>query len=131
MRSFQTLVILFAGLVSSASAFVVSPNPVSSGILVPMTGYQVSSSSTALFSKTRLNYRENDEEDRLYVDNAVVLPAKPAGIYLPRRSSDQMQLMDDAEMIVGRIAMVAALIMFGTELVVGTSLVDQITNLFQ
>jgi hypothetical protein len=64
------------------------------------------------------------------VDNAVVLPAKPAGIYLPRRSSNEVQLMDDAEMIVGRIAMVAALIMFGTELVEGTSLVDQI-NLFQ
>lgn len=61
---------------------------------------------------------------------------KPRAMDLPRHSPPKeflrrQKMMFDAEMIVGRLAMVAALILFGNELITGTSMADQMTGLLQ
>lgn len=100
-----------------------------------------------LFSKTKLQYKNQDEDEYLYVDTTLALgPTVPVQVdsivpvvdtrstsaFLPRAEQDRKkaeQIMD-AEMMIGRIAMVSALFMFGTELMSGSSLPEQINSLF-
>lgn len=105
-----------------------------------MTIESSTDSSTILHSKTRLQYRNQDEDDILYTDSndtafaATLLTDSrkiPKSIFLPRLSQDKRradQLMD-AELIIGRIAMMASIVMISSEILAGTSLPDQIYNL--
>lgn len=93
-------------------------------------------STTMLFSKTRLQYRNQDEDEFLYTDSAVVLSETskqriPKAIFLPRLAQDKKRAeqMMDAEIITGRIAMAASIVMISAELVAGTSLPQQIVNI--
>lgn len=97
-------------------------------------------SSTILFSKTQLQYRNQDEEDFLYTDNTVAMEAASTSVAAPRKiflpqaaleSAEKKKVaeMMDTELIVGRVAMVSAIIMLTTEVMAGTSLPQQISNL--
>lgn len=108
---------------------------------VTITKTASTETTTTLFSKTRLQYKNQDEVDEyLYVDNTlsemsplvadVVEIQRSSPAFLPRAEQDRKradQIMD-AEMMVGRTAMVAAVFLFGTELLTGSSLPDQISN---
>jgi hypothetical protein len=92
-------------------------------------------STTMLFSKTRLQYRNQDEDEFLYTDSAVVVSETskqhiPPAIFLPRLAQDKKRAeqMMDAEIILGRIAMAASIVMISAELIAGTSLPQQIVN---
>ena len=89
-----------------------------------------------LFSTTKLQYRNQDEEDSLYTDSTTnVLDSalkvsypetRPA--FLPRKEKRRAEQMMDAEMVLGRIAMITSSVAIVAEVVSGTSLPDQITN---
>jgi hypothetical protein len=105
-----------------------------------MTTESATGSSTILHSKTRLQYRNQDEDDILYTDsNDSAFAASllndsrkiPESIFLPRLSQNKRraeQLLD-AELIIGRIAMMASIVMISSDILAGTSLPDQIYNL--
>jgi hypothetical protein len=64
-----------------------------------------------------------------------ILPPKPRPMDLPRHSPPQevlqrQKFMLDAEMFVGRLAMVAAMVLFANEIFTGSSLADQVSKLF-
>lgn len=61
--------------------------------------------------------------------NTIVVPRGSA--FLPRAEQERKRAEQgvDVEIMTGRVAMVAAILMFGTEVVSGTSLPDQITGL--
>lgn len=64
-----------------------------------------------------------------------ILPPKPRAMDLPRHSPPQevlqrQKFMLDAEMLVGRLAMVAAMVLFANEIFTGSSLADQVSKLF-
>ncbi|KAI2496527.1 hypothetical protein MHU86_17969 [Fragilaria crotonensis] len=142
----KTLLLIISG-ICSTNAFVVSTSRSHFGVraranqgIVPMTIESPTDSSTILHSKTRLQYRNQDEDDILYTDSndtafaATLLTDSrkiPKSIFLPRLSQDKRradQLMD-AELIIGRIAMMASIVMISSEILAGTSLPDQIYNL--
>jgi hypothetical protein len=101
---------------------------------------QMTPTTTMLYSKTQLQFRSQDEDDYLYTDTtavaappAAVVVAAPRKIFLPQASQDfaqrqKVEELYDAEMVIGRLAMVAAIVMFSNELVSGTSLPEQISN---
>jgi hypothetical protein len=137
--SIKNILILFAAL-GSTNAFAVSPSRSQGGIRAntfAMTERVTCEdpSTTALFSKTRLQYRNQDEDQFLYTDSAVIVSEIskqniPQAIFLPRLGQDRKRAEQilDAEMILGRIAMAASIVMISAELFAGTSLPQQIVN---
>jgi len=88
------------------------------------------------FSKTRLHYRESNEEDYLYTTQPIVLNKKREiskfshEIYQPRLSQEvarkrKIEQLMSTEMDIGRIAMVTAVIAFGAEILTGKSIPEQ------
>ena len=134
----KSILLIFVSL-GSANAFAVSPSQYGirenrSPMTVRIAGDEAS--TTMLFSKTRLQYRNQDEDEFLYTDSAVVLSETskqriPKAIFLPRLAQDKKRAeqMMDAEIITGRIAMAASIVMISAELVAGTSLPQQIVNI--
>mmetsp|Transcript_16285 Transcript_16285/g.24637 ORF Transcript_16285/g.24637 Transcript_16285/m.24637 type:complete len:126 (+) Transcript_16285:141-518(+) len=121
MQKFLLLALL---LITSTTAFSASRRQVS----VP------NFSDTALFSTTRLHYRDHD--DILVYENAEVIEQvwqeKPA--FLPRHSQESTQQKKlenllDAEMIIGRIAMLASIVLLSAEVVGGKSILEQFSIL--
>ena len=128
-------ILLLTAAFCSANAFVVSSARPQFGV-TPMTiGGKCEETSTMLFSTTKLQYRNQDEEDSLYTDSTTVLDSalkvsypetRPA--FLPRKEKRRAEQMMDAEMVLGRIAMIASSVAIVAEVVTGTSLPEQITN---
>ena len=136
--SIKSIIIILATL-GSANAFAFSASPSQFGIRAntQMTTYIKCEepSPTTLFSKTRLQYRNQDDDEFLYTDSAVIASESfkqqiPQAIFLPRLAQDKKRAeqMMDAEMILGRIAMAASIVLISAELVAGTSLPQQIIN---
>lgn len=123
----------------SADAFVVSSSRTHCRVSAEQST-MTTESVTVLHSKTRLQYRNQDEDDILYTESADATaaasllndPSKiPKAIFLPRLSQNKRRTeqMMDTEIILGRIAMMASIVMISAELSAGTSLPDQIYNL--
>ncbi len=137
--SIKSIIIILAAL-GPANAFAFSALPPQFGVPVntsPMTTYVKCEepSPTTLFSKTRLQYRNQDDDEFLYTDSAVIVSDSfkqqiPLDIFLPRLAQDKKRAeqMMDAEMILGRIAMAASIVLISAELVAGTSLPQQVIN---
>lgn len=94
-----------------------------------------------VFSKTMLKYRESQVEDSAYVVETVVLnklnasPEPAITAFLPRISQEleeeeNLDQLLDLEIIAGRFAMVAAVILFCAEVSNGKSIPEQILGLF-
>lgn len=92
-------------------------------------------------SKTQLQFRRQDDDEYLYTDTTIAAGAAalnptvaaPSKIFLPQASQDfaqrkKVEELMDAEMVLGRLAMVAAIVMFSNEVVSGTSLPEQIAS---
>lgn len=133
-------IIIFIAALESAIAFAVSSSPFHFGIQANISlrstrGGWEEPSLTTLFSKTRLQYRNHDEDEFLYMSNGVIESETfkqniPQAIFLPRPALDKKRAeqMMNTEMILGRIAMASSIVMISAELVVGTSLPQQIVN---
>jgi hypothetical protein len=78
-------------------------------------------------------YYKNDEPQDCVPTNTINLRKPPSpDIYLPRHSSKAQEAriaMHNAELILGRLAMIAAIVLFGVELLTGTSLPDQLYHM--
>lgn len=117
---------------TTVDAFSVSPQHVAA------THNPMTAASSAI-STTQLNYQEGDEADHLFVDYDMISPLqKPQTknsvptIELPRHSVDTYRAptqMLDAEMLLGRTAMIGAILMIGTEVLTGASLPEQIVRM--
>jgi hypothetical protein len=82
--------------------------------------------------KDPLYYTTDEPQD--YVPTNTINVRKPPSpdIYLPRHSSKAQEAriaMYNAELILGRLAMIAAIVLFGAELTTGTSLPDQLAHM--
>ena len=135
--SAKSLLLIILASLSSSSAFLVPTAPSHFGVL-----RMTKESCTQLCSKTKLQYRNQAEDDSLYFTDSSEAIANslqersnqvPPSMFLPRqsqRNASRIEVMMDAEMFLGRIAMMASIIMISLEVCVGISLPDQIYNLF-
>ena len=95
-------------------------------------------------SNTRLSYRnqEHDDDAMLLTTTAAAAATPgllrekeplPQSVDLPRHSKRELPSMEkflwDVELEVGRVAMIAAILLLATEFVSGTSLADQILGM--
>ena len=122
--SFNATILLLLTALSSSQAFSVTTLPT-------VTTNAAITSPTALFSRTRLNFKNTDDHEDKFTDQSVYAQVTAAipSYALPTKthaSKVRAQNMLDAEISVGRVAMVAAVVLFGTELVCGTSLPEQL-----
>lgn len=127
MHSLTVSITLLMVFFSSSQAFSVASPPVIKTAVASM-------SSTALFSNTRLNYRNTQDHEDSFTDQSVYVEASRVipTYALPSKTNASKEAqragnMLDAEILVGRLAMVAAVVLIGTELVSGVSLPEQIS----
>lgn len=80
-----------------------------------------------------LYYKNNEPQDYVQTNTINVRKSLSPDIYLPRRSDAQANeariAMYNAELMLGRVAMLASLVLFGVEITTGTSLPDQLAHL--
>lgn len=135
IMSFKHIIYLFLS-VYSTSAFMLSPK------MIPFVTYSTVSVPSSLSAtdiphppislKDPLYYKNNEPQD--YVPTNTINVRKPPSpdIYLPRHSAKAQEAriaMHNAELILGRLAMIAAIVLFGVELLTGTSLPDQLSHM--
>lgn len=136
-------IILFLLTVYSASAFV----PLSQGndrsFGCQHTRSLVSSALCAATTDTKLFFKDHPDEDlSIFATTATTTvqrrveraPLHPEMIYLPKHSDESAELaravLSETELIVGRVAMMVAILLFGVELATGASLPDQLARYF-
>lgn len=131
MKSYVATNILLCAFASSSQAFSVRSTS-SAEILPDITA------TTSFINFARLNFRDMHDHKEFYLDQSFdaedaiqiptyVLPSKAD----PYRRAQSIATAFDAELVMGRIAMVTAVLLIGTELVSGVSLPEQINRMMQ
>jgi hypothetical protein len=96
-------------------------------------------STTALLAfKTSLQYKQKSEDELLYTnslsEDLMKEVARPTirSMYLPRQRSvtSSQEKLFKVEMVLGRLAMIASIMMIGADLIAGTSLPEQFIDFF-
>lgn len=141
MSSYKHIILFFVS-VYSASAFV--PSQRGSRVVGSPERRSVSSALGAATTDTTLFYKDHPHEDlsSFATTDTVNInrevqdrpPSTRPEFYLPRHSDENAVkahvLLGDAELMLGRFAMVAAILFLGVEIMTGTSLPDQLARLF-
>lgn len=128
-------IILFFLSVYSTSAYMLSQN-------IPYVTHRTGSVPSSLASTEApypislmepLYYKNDEPQDYVQTNTINVRRSLSPDIYLPRHSDAQAKeariAMYNAELMLGRVAMLASLVLFGVEITTGTSLPDQLAHL--